>query len=107
MKYYVFCKTHNGERIYINFAIPRPKVRADIPAPVYQITCPQGSMSFYSKMDIIAEAEILPAAIVGVGAGLILSLLDPLVGVAGGGAAFSGIMADEEKRVKEFNQSVG
>ena len=107
MKYYVFCKTHNEERIYVTFSNPPPKVRAEIPAPVYQITCPKGSVSFYSKMDIIAEVEVLPAAIVGLGAGLILSLLDPLVGVAGGGAAFSGMMADEEKKVKEFNQSVG
>ena len=107
MKYYVICKTHNGEKIYINFANPQPKVRAEIPAPLYEITCPQDSSSFYSKMDIKAEVDLLPVIIATGGGAILLSLLDPLIGVFGGGAIFSGMTAEEERKVKEFNQSVG
>jgi hypothetical protein len=107
MRYYVICRGHGGEKVYITFQGRQPTVRGEISASAYEITCPQGSTSIYSRMDIMAEADILPAIVLGGGAGLILSILDPLVGIAGGGAVFSGMVADEEKKVKQFNESVG
>jgi hypothetical protein len=112
MNYYVICKEqgHEDEKVYITNALPdpKPRVRAEIHSDLYQITCPRtGRIYLYSKMDIKAEADLTSAFIGGGVAGLLLALVDPLIGIAGGVSGFSALAAAEERKVKEFNESVG
>jgi hypothetical protein len=107
MRYYVICKdfSHNGEKIYINFSNPQPAIRSEIPSPFYEVTCSSGSRNTYTKNEIKAEVGFEP--IIGGIVGGLLFLVDPLLGAMGTGLGLFGIAAEEEKKVRKFNESWG
>lgn len=101
MRYFVWCKVHPQEKIYINFQ-NQPKTRADIP-PSFTLKCPRGSTSLYSNRDV--QAEIGGTAIAGALLGALLFVVDPVLGILGAitGGAIGG--SAEKQAVDNFNKS--
>lgn len=105
MRFYVKCKEYGHiEKVYVRFA-QEPNVRSDIPFWSFQMKCSQGHIHTYYRYEVIAEVGLAPigAAILG---GL-LFLVDPLLGIIGAGAGLFGVAANEEERVRRFNESPG
>lgn len=102
MRFFVWCKTHAQEKVYINFQQPFPKVRSDINYQ-FSVTCPRKSTSLYFNRDVFAEMG--SASLAGAAVGGLLFLIDPILGILGlilGGT----ISASAEKdAVDKFNNS--
>jgi len=103
MRYFVWCKVHPGEKIYINFQ-NQPKTRSEIPS-LFSLKCPKGSTSIYSNRDV--QAEIGETAIAGALLGALLFVIDPVLGLLGAitGGAIGGL--SEKQSVDNFNNSEG
>jgi len=101
MRYFVLCKVHTGEKIYIYFQ-NQPKTRSEIPYS-FSLKCPKGSTSIYSNRDV--QAEIGGTAIVGFLLGALLFVIDPALGLLGAitGGAIGG--SAEKRDVDNFNNS--
>lgn len=100
MRFYVNCRYHKGEKIYIQFATV-PKVRSQIPP--FEVTCPQGFKETYYKDDVFAELG--PAFVGGAIVGGLLFLLDPILGILGVILGGLGVGATEQSAVDNFNKS--
>ncbi|MEM4068145.1 MAG: hypothetical protein QXV17_14940 [Candidatus Micrarchaeaceae archaeon] len=100
MRFFVYCKYHSGEKIYIQFTTV-PQVRSQIPP--FNATCPQGYTAPYNKDDVIAEAG--PAVVGGAVVGALLFLLDPVLGILGAILGGLGVGAAEQAAVERFNKS--
>lgn len=101
MRYFVWCKVHNQEKIYINFK-NQPKTRAEIPS-TFTLKCPRGAISSYSNHDV--QAEIGSTAIAGALLGALLFVVDPILGIIG--ALTGGVIGGsaESQEVDKFNKS--
>ena len=107
MRYFIICRdpSHGQEKVYLNFPNPQPTVRNEIPYPAYEVVCPRGYRAIYSRMDIRAEVGLEPLG--GLIVGGLLFLVDPLLGVMGASAGLFGVAAEEERKVRVFNESRG
>ena len=103
MKYYVFCKEHPQEKIYIDFNNVEISVKDDVPYPCFTLSCPTTNhRNVYNANEVQAEAGIvLGGALVG---GL-LFLIDPVLGLIGSIAGLIGMTKKEQDRVRKFNSS--
>lgn len=101
MRYFVDCKVHSGEKIYVNFQ-KQPKTRSEIPS-TFSLKCPKGSMSAYSNGEV--QAEIGGTAIAGALLGALLFVVDPVLGLLGAitGGAIGG--SADKQAVDNFNNS--
>lgn len=101
MRYFVWCKVHPEEKIYINFQ-KQPQTRAEIPQ-VFSLKCPRGVTSSYSNRDV--QAEMGGTAIAGALLGALLFVVDPVLGIIGAltGGAIGG--SAEKQAVDKFNKS--
>ena len=102
MRFYVRCRVHQNERIYITFQ-SEPQTRSDIQQETFQLICPQGRPDVYFKAEIIAEVGLEPIG--GAILGGILFLVDPLAGVLGASLGLFGVAAREQEKVRRFNGS--
>jgi hypothetical protein len=101
MRFYVICRIHPNEKIYIKFE-PEPQTRAEIPI-YFSATCPIGIQNKYTNSEVIAEIgaeKIGLAALVTIGA----FLIDPVLGILSilGSTAYG---ASEKSKVDKFNNS--
>ena len=103
MRFYVKCRIHPNERIYIRFE-REPQTKNEIPFWTFQMTCPQGHPDTYYRNEVIAEMGLEPIG--GAILGGLLFLVDPLAGVIGASAGLFGMAAHEEEKVRRFNESV-
>ena len=101
MRFYVMCRFHGGERIYITFQ-RQPRTRSEIPV-TFNLTCPTGVASVYTNREVIAEVGA--AAVGGAVLGGLLFLIDPLLGLAGMILGAAGANQAEQQSVDAFNQS--
>ena len=102
MRFYVTCKYHPQERIYVTFQ-QEPVTRARVPR-VFTLKCPSmpNLATSYFPNDVYAEVG---PPIGGALVGALLFLVDPLLGLAGMiiGATIHG--QSEQDRVRNFNNS--
>ena len=100
MRYFVHCKLHNSERIYVNFS-NNPRRRTDLPA-VFMLNCPSTSqpIAFYPS-DVSAEGG--PAPIGGAIIGGLLFLVDPVLGLLGALLGAGAANNEEQQQVNDFN----
>jgi len=102
MKFFVWCKTHGQEKVYINFQAPLPKVRSDI-TPTFNLTCPKGNINWYSNREVFAEMG--NASLAGAAIGGLLFLLDPILGILGAVLGGTISASAEKESVDKFNNS--
>lgn len=102
MKFFVWCKTHAQEKVYINFQPPLPKVRSNIPY-TFNLTCPRGSINRYSNREVFAEMG--NASLAGAAIGGLLFLLDPILGILGAVLGGTISASAEKESVDKFNNS--
>ena len=100
MRFYVYCKSHLGEKIYVQFPTP-PQLRSQVPP--FNAKCSQGSTHIYYNGDVFAELG--PAVIGGVVVGALLFLLDPILGILGMILGGLGVGAADQAAVDKFNNS--
>ena len=100
MRFFVNCKYHRGEKIYVQFVTP-PQVRSQVPP--FNATCPQGFTTIYDRNDVFAELG--PAFVGGAIVGALLFLLDPILGILGVILGGLGVGAAEQTAVDNFNKS--
>lgn len=101
MRFYVLCKYHNNEKIYLKFD-KEPQVRSDIP-PYFNVTCPNGIADNHQNSEVKAEMGLEPIG--GAILGGILFIVDPLLGIAGAGLGLFGMIKKETDKVEKFNKS--
>ena len=105
MKYYVFCKEHPQEKIYIDFTDITIKitVKNDIPYHYFTLWCHSNNhINVYNVNEIQAEKGIvLGGALVG----SLLFIIDPILAFIDLIAAVLGIRKKEQNKVKKFNNS--
>jgi hypothetical protein len=104
MRFYVICRVHPNEKIYINLA-NAPTVRNDIQATPFQLTCGSNHTDTYSRQEVLAEIGLAPVG--GLILGSVLFLIDPIIGIVGASAGLFGLAAAEQERVRRFNESPG
>ena len=106
MKYYVFCKEHAQEKIYIDFSNITIKiaVKNDIPYHYFTLFCHSNNhINVYDVNEIQAERGfVLGGALIG---GL-LFIIDPILGFIDLIKGLIGISKKEQEKVKKFNNSI-
>jgi hypothetical protein len=101
MRFYVMCPVHYGERVYVRFENEAQiRTKADLPF-TFQVVCPSGVTTIYSRSQVTAEAGFP----IGVFIGAALFLVDPLLGLLG--VLGGGILGNEDTAVNTFNSSFG
>lgn len=102
MKYYVFCKEHPEEKIYINFG-KEIATKNDVPFSCFSLTCPTNNLSHtYNINNVKAEEGF---ALGGAFIGALLFLVDPVLGLIGAIAGLLGMAKNEHDKVEKFNNS--
>lgn len=102
MRFFVWCKSHEQEKIYINFQAPIPKVRSDINS-AFNLTCPRGVTNLYTNREV--NAEMGSASLAGAAVGGLLFLLDPILGILGAILGGTISASAEKENVDRFNNS--
>ena len=104
MRYFVNCRHHPEEKIYLNL-VGSPAKRSDIPYEAFSAACPtSGRLAAYSTSEIVSEpGTSLP--LLGTAVGALLFAFTPLAGLIGSVAGLFGGAERERKRVEEFNSS--
>jgi len=105
MRYFVVCREHPHEKVFLGFEGAQPSTREEIPLAAFSVRCPQTNESaVYGREDVMAEAgSALPLA--GSAVGALLFLFAPLAGVVGTIAGYLGGASREADQVKRFNES--
>lgn len=105
MRYYVCCRKHPQEKVFLRFEGSQPSTRNEIPLSAFTVRCPKtGELELYGPMDVLVEAgSSLPLA--GSAVGALLFLFAPLAGVVGTIAGLLGGASREADQVKRFNNS--
>ena len=101
MRFYVMCRTHPNEKIYIKFE-QEPQTRAEVPT-YFSATCSSGIQHQYINTEVIAE---IGADKIGIAGLLTIAafLIDPIFGIVGIlGSTTYGAM--EKSKVDKFNNS--
>ncbi|MHB1645908.1 MAG: hypothetical protein ACYCSW_05290 [bacterium] len=102
MKYYVFCKEHSQEKIYIDFG-KEISTKDEIPYSCFSLKCPTTNNSYnYNANEVMAEAG---TALGGALVGALLFLIDPVLGLIGSVAGLLSKTKIEDDKVLKFNNS--
>ena len=101
MRFYVKCKIHQTEKIYLKFD-KEPQSRANVPLS-FTATCPSGIQQLFTNQEVIAEVGIEPIA--GAILGGLLFFIDPVLGLIGLFGGLIGVNANEQQKVDNFNGS--
>lgn len=102
MQYYVICRQHPNEKVYVRFTTP-PETRSEVPAS-FQATCGKGHQNTYYRAEVVAEVGLEPW--VGGLVGGLLFFVDPIAGVMGATAGYTAVLKVETDKVKRFNESI-
>ena len=104
MRYYVLCKDHPDEKIYVRLT-DEPKTRDAIPFEWFTMSCTSsGVQHTYLTDEIVAEkGTALPLA--GGLLGAVLYLVSPVAGIVGALVGAAKGTRTEEDRVRQFNSS--
>ena len=102
MKYYVYCREHPQEKIYIDFG-KEISTKDEIPYPCFSLKCPTSNNAFtYNANDVMAE---IGTALGGALVGALLFLIDPVLGLVGTVMGLLGKTKIEQDKVIKFNNS--
>ena len=106
MKYYVFCKEHLQEKIYIDFSNITIKisVKNDIPYHYFTLWCHYTNcLNVYDVNEIQAEKGF---ALGGALIGSLLFIIDPILAFIDLIKRLTGISKKEQDKIKKFNNSI-
>lgn len=101
MRYFVQCRTHPEERVYITFKPEQqPPDRSQVAAQFW-LKCNLGALNIYRREEVFAEPG--PTWLVGAAVGALMFFLDPIVGIAAAIGGAVGVRATEEAAAQRFN----
>jgi hypothetical protein len=105
MRFYVHCKQHPQERIYLRFAGREPQQRIEVPLHFFRAQCNiTNEFNHYTTGDVFAE-EGAQLPLTGAGLGALLFFINPISGIIGTIIGLFGGQSTEEDRVRRFNSS--
>ncbi|MCL4546768.1 MAG: hypothetical protein M1576_03385 [Deltaproteobacteria bacterium] len=103
MRYFVHCKEHPEEKIYVDFG-KQIFDKNELDYPCFSLACPKsGNTHTYSLNEISAE----PGVAIGGGIlGALLFFLDPIAGIIGTITGLAAGLKNEQEKVEKFNNSL-
>ena len=102
MKYFVYCKEHHDEKIYINFG-KEVKTKNELTYECFSLICPTSKTTYLYNINEV-KAEVGPA-FGGALVGALLFIIDPVLGLIGSITGLLGMAKIEQEKVNKFNNS--